>query len=290
MTANTIENICYADYYLTTENNMTNGEITKYGFPYTITKFKLYDKNPLKKVLFANCSKLKDVYFESTGSLERCMFFDCESLENVPLINVSDATDLSGMFWGCYKVDNIRIISNNATDTHQMFGFCKALKNIPEFDTSKVTDMYEMFEGCESLEEIPLLNCGSVKRMTNIIGGAIPNMLIKGFKDFGKAFTDDDLIDSSNTYADETIKFNFANNIKLYSYINVINNLYDMNLTNVTIKPKVSMNRSVWEQLPEDIKNTLYNKGWDVSLFDGYSASDEHIPSYGYRRWGKTEI
>ena len=73
------------------------------------------------------------------------MFYDCKSLETIPLLDTSQVKYMNSMFSGC-----------------------KSLREIPFLDTSNVTNMNAMFSGCESLETIdpdlfPLYDFSEVK-------------------------------------------------------------------------------------------------------------------------------
>ena len=68
----------------------------------------------------------------------RYLFFGCQSLQSVDISNLdtSNATDMSGMFWGCAALENIT------------FG--------EDFDTSKVERVSYMFADCTALSELDL--------------------------------------------------------------------------------------------------------------------------------------
>lgn len=56
------------------------------------------------------------------------MFFDCNSLASVPLLNTGNVTDMNNMFWGC-----------------------TSLAIVPMLDASKTRSIYSMFRNCSSL-------------------------------------------------------------------------------------------------------------------------------------------
>lgn len=72
------------------------------------------------------------------------------------VIDLKGTVDLSGMFEGCDKIDNInmsRLDTSSAMDMSYMFKGCSLLRNatVAGFDTEKVTRMKGMFEGCSSI-------------------------------------------------------------------------------------------------------------------------------------------
>ena len=60
------------------------------------------------------------------------MFYNCSSLQSVPLFNTINVTNMAYMFQGCYS-----------------------LQSVPLFNTQKVTNMAYMFQNCVSLNFIP---------------------------------------------------------------------------------------------------------------------------------------
>jgi len=74
--------------------------------------------------------------------------------------DTSKATDMSGMFAGCGKLDSVSFCrwwnTEKVEKMAEMFKDCKKLKEIylTGFDTGSVTDMKRMFSGCRSLEAL----------------------------------------------------------------------------------------------------------------------------------------
>lgn len=124
------------------------------------------------------------------------MFMDCSNLENAN-INTNSATNMEGLFSGCYnmitapelktsKVTSMRYmfkgdISNkmklksvplydttNVTDMYGMFYYNNQLETIPSFNTSNVTNMGGMFGECTKLKTIPQIDTSKVTNMANM--------------------------------------------------------------------------------------------------------------------------
>lgn len=98
------------------------------------------------------------------------MFYECNSLETIPLIDTSNVTDMYGMFEGCSNLQTIpQLNTSNVTNMSAMFMFCNNLQTIPEIDTSNVTNMRFMFSmrayQANHLSSLPKFNC---QKVTNI--------------------------------------------------------------------------------------------------------------------------
>lgn len=95
------------------------------------------------------------------------MFYSCEQLTNMPLIDTSSATSMEEMFAGCTNLTSVpQLVTSNVTDMSNMFAGT-SLTTIPLLDTSKVTDMFGMFSH-SSLTTIPQLDTSKVNRMANM--------------------------------------------------------------------------------------------------------------------------
>ena len=100
------------------------------------------------------------------------MFFDCSSLTTIPLLDTSNVTNMSGMFTGCSSLTTISLLdTSGVTIINHMFNGCRNLTTVPELDTSSATNMNSMFYSCSSLTTIPLLDTSSVTNMRNMFDG-----------------------------------------------------------------------------------------------------------------------
>lgn len=192
--------------------------------------------------IFRNCSNLKSVPLLDTSKVKNMgnMFFGCNSLETVPLLNTTEVTDMQSMFRNCNKLKVIpELNTSNVTNMQYMFQTCSELETVPLLDTGKSTNVYLMFRNCDNLK-----NLG-------------------GLKDLGKAYTRQS--ENYNAYSLDLIN----PNLTAESLINIINNLYDLNLTyNVSgggtlYKQKLTLgdNKS---KLSEEQIAIATNKGWNV--------------------------
>ena len=97
------------------------------------------------------------------------MFNGCYFLEELDLsnFNTNNVTNMSGMFKGCQQLKELNISNfntNNVTNMKEMFYNCSSLKelDLSNFNTNKVIDMSFMFAGCSSLEELDISNFNTI--------------------------------------------------------------------------------------------------------------------------------
>lgn len=91
------------------------------------------------------------------------MFYECRSLKNMDIssLNTEKVTDMSGLFYMCSALETIKgldtLYTSGVTNMYGMFAYCSSLTslNVADFDTSKVTNMMYMFLGCK---EVPVLD------------------------------------------------------------------------------------------------------------------------------------
>lgn len=99
----------------------------------------------------------------------RQKFLNDNNLKYMPLVDTSNATDMTAMFQSCKFLENIPVLNtSNVTNMASMFQYCSNLKTIPLLDTSNVTNMGSMFYYCEGLTSIPLLNTSNVTSFTSM--------------------------------------------------------------------------------------------------------------------------
>ena len=120
-----------------------------------------------------------------TTNLGKC-FENNKQIKTIPLLNTSNVTDMSYMFYGCTNLTTIPLLdTSNVTDMTHIFMNCSNLISIPLLNTSKITSLFEMFYGCTNLTTIPLLDTSNV---TNAF---------EAFR-FCQALTNIPLLDTSN--------------------------------------------------------------------------------------------
>ena len=124
--------------------------------------------------MFYNCYSLQSVPLFNTINVTNMqqMFFNCASLQSVPLFNTQNVTNMQQMFSGCFSLQSVPLFNTqNVTNTYQMFFNCASLQSVPLFNTQNVTIMQQMFSGCFSLNFIPNFNTALVTNFTNFANG-----------------------------------------------------------------------------------------------------------------------
>ena len=100
------------------------------------------------------------------------IFDVCKSINNLNMLDTSNATDMSSMFEGCNSLVSLDLSgfnTQNVTKMSNMFSGCRFLEsvNLSSFDTSKVTDMNGMFGMCFNLTNLDVSNFDT-KNVTNM--------------------------------------------------------------------------------------------------------------------------
>ena len=118
--------------------------------------------------MFRNCTKLTSLdttdWDTSKVNSMNQMFSGCTGLAEIKGVedwNTSACTNMMGLFYNCYKIDNLDLKQwdmSNVDTMRLMFGNCSVLKNLDTtgWDTSKVTNMNNLFFYCHGLEELDL--------------------------------------------------------------------------------------------------------------------------------------
>ena len=96
------------------------------------------------------------------------MFYQCYSLQSVPLFNTINVTNMAYMFYSCVSLQSVPLFNtSNVTNMGYMFNSCTSLQSVPLFNTINVNNMQNMFNGCLSLQSVPLFNTANVTNMVN---------------------------------------------------------------------------------------------------------------------------
>ena len=130
----------------------------------------------LEKVVFEESfKKFKPTtlssFFEELKSLT-----SISGLEN---LNTTHVTDMSKMFYNCYKLNSLDLTqfnTGNVENMNEMFYNCQNLKSLDlsAFNTAKVKNMYRMFYYCCIVKTIDLssFNTANVENMKEMFAGA----------------------------------------------------------------------------------------------------------------------
>ena len=121
--------------------------------------------------MFYNCYSLQSVPLFNTANVTNMlnMFYNCYSLQSVPLFNTANVTNMSNMFYYCSSLQSVPLFNTaNVTNKGNMFQYCTSLQSVPLFNTANVTSMAYMFQNCYSLQSVPLFNTANVTNMGNM--------------------------------------------------------------------------------------------------------------------------
>lgn len=155
------------------------------------------------------------------------MFKYCTNLVRTPNYNSSNVTDMSYMHY-----QNISLVNggnydtSNVTTMSYMHYRNDNLVNGGNYNTPNVKSFNDMYYRCENLKNVPAYRADSTNNVSNMLNRCSELENFDGLINLGKGYTQ-----KSNNYA--VYSFILGNSSKLThtSLINIINNLYDLNLT-----------------------------------------------------------
>ena len=120
--------------------------------------------------MFYNCHSLQSVPLFNTQKVTNMtnMFYNCHSLQSVPLFDTQNVNNMNGMFFNCSSLQSVPLFNTqNVANMSSMFQYCSSLQSVPLFNTQNVTSMANMFQSCYSLNFIPNFNTALVTNFTN---------------------------------------------------------------------------------------------------------------------------
>lgn len=132
--------------------------------------------------------------------------------------------------------------TNKVWDFSWMYYNCSKLKKVIQYDASSAIEIASMLYGCKDLEEF----------------GGLLNL--------GKAFTS-----KSNNYSSYTLSVNLSNKLTHESLMNIINGLYDLNLTydvangGTLYTQRVRLGGTNLNKLTEEEIQIATSKGWTLT-------------------------
>ena len=121
--------------------------------------------------LFYNCYSLQSVPLFNTSNVNSMlnMFNGCFSLQSVPLFNTANVTSMVNMFYNCTSLQSVPLFNTaNVNSMQNTFYNCYSLQSVPLLNTSNVILMSSMFANCYSLQSVPLFNTTNVTNMSNM--------------------------------------------------------------------------------------------------------------------------
>lgn len=239
----------------------------------SITKVKPLDLAGVKSLegAFQACSELVEIEgLLNTGSVANFYntFFNCYKLKKIPsVLNTTQATNMNYMFCNCRELEKIpQINTSNCTMMNYIFKGCSLIEEITGIDTSNVKTLSYAFNSCSALKRIVQLNCPNSNSISNMFDNCTALEELGGLIDLGKAFTY-----SMANAPGGRLNLSYSPNLTHDSLMNVINGLYDLNLTyNVanggTLKSQqLILGSTNLAKLTSDEIAIATNKGWNVS-------------------------
>ena len=111
-----------------------------------------------------------DLLDTSQATIVYDMFTNCINLTSLDVskFNTSSITNMSSMFFNCSGLTSLDVSNfdtSNVTDMRQMFYSCSSLTSldVSKFDTSKVTNVTRMFSHCSTLTSLDVSNFDTSK-------------------------------------------------------------------------------------------------------------------------------
>lgn len=225
--------------------------------------------------MFFSMLKVKKIYLNSfdTSNVTNMynMFYGDENLQelDVTSFDTSNVTNMEGMFTSV-NVDNLDLSSfdtSKVTNMRQMFYSYKAPNiNVGHFNTPLLTSLNRF----AYYSKIVNLNMGfdapKVNNIQDIFNGATNLETLTFATSIGKGYTQ-----KSNNYSNYKLDLSSCKNLTHDSLMDVINKLYDLNLTyNVAnggtlYTQSLTLGSTNKAKLTEEEIAIAVNKGWTVS-------------------------
>lgn len=195
------------------------------------------------------------------------MFYNNKEMIECPYFDTSNVTNMNTMFYGCSNLKTVpQFDTRNVTNMSYMFCNCSNLETVPELNTTNVTNMSSMFSGSGNLKVLPKFEAGKVTSIDTMSYNCTKLTEFGGLSNIGKAYTQ-----KTSNYTSYTVNLSRNENLTHDSLMNVINNLYDLNLTYDVANGGTLYTQSLnlgWtnrNKLTAEEIAIATNKGWNVS-------------------------
>lgn len=183
-------------------------------------------------------------------------------------------TDASYLFYGGARIDYLNEIlrlCDGVTNMQYMFYDNNVIENVILFDTGKVENMYRAFAQCPNLVSIPKCDASKVTNVSQMFYFSdFPKYInfttLGGFENLGKTYTQ-----KTANYSSYRLELSNCAFLTHESLMNVINGLYDLNLTydvangGTLYRQSLVLGATNLAKLTEEEIAIATNKGWDVS-------------------------
>ena len=191
-----------------------------------------------------------------------------EEVPEITLLNFGTYTRAINLFKNCQSLKKAPFIDTSKVSTaYSMFYDCQSLKEIPKYNTKNFTNCSSIFYNCISLETIPELDFSSCMLLgSSSFYNCSKLTNLGGFINLGKRYTK-----KTNNDSAYILDLSYCTELTHDSLMNVINNLYDLNLTyNVAGGGKLyaqslALGRTNLAKLTEEEIAIATSKGWNIT-------------------------
>lgn len=195
------------------------------------------------------------------------IFSGCKKLISINNLDLSGVNDCNGAFTNCTALTTVSGIDLlNATSIYGMFNGCSALKEVSGIVAPKATSWSGMFRNCSILETIGEIDMSAVNNTGQYFLTSMRLKNLGGFINYGKGFTQ-----KSANNSNCTLYLNNSSYLTYESLMNVINGLYDLNLTydvangGTLYTQKIQIGSTNKAKLTAEEIAIATAKGWTVS-------------------------
>ena len=211
------------------------------------------------------------------------MFYSCDGLQTMPMVDTSNVTNMRSMFEYCYNLQTIpQLDTSNVTSMYLMFSNCQKLQVIPMMDTSNAKDMRNMFSSCIKIQTIPMIDTSNATMMSNMFSScsslvSMPSLNVRSLNmdsyngffgyadlsyltDFGGFLNLKSSLESNNN-------LKRLPNLTYESCINVLNGLYDFTGNGEvpnSNQGKLKVHQNFLDKVGEEISIGVA-KGWTIT-------------------------
>jgi hypothetical protein len=251
------------EYFKLTESELAGDNSSSTRFlPKNPTKVSFYNYNSLIAVPKLDVSNYSS--FSST-------FLNCRNLR---YINIDFSKNTKAIYYftdtfaGCTLLNNIqlKLSTHYNLSLEGIFRECSSLSTVSEINTSSVLNFKNAFYFCCSLYKLCELNAKNTVVITLMFYKCYLLTEFGGLKDLGKAF-----IIETEHYDNYTLDLSYSNLLTHDSLMNVINKLYDLNLTydvangGTLYRQSLVLGSTNLAKLTDEEIKIATDKGWDVS-------------------------
>lgn len=227
----------------------------------------MFQYSPAKEldVTALNTSKVKNMS-NMFANVSQCTNF------NLGDFDTSDVINMYSMFYFCSQVNKLDVSSfdtTKVTNMSYMFSSCPKLTEIKfgdKFNTSNVTNMERLFYQGSLIDNIPALYADKCENIRTVMSYCSVLKNFGGFVNLGKAYSQKTA--NAGIYG---LTLSDSNLLTHDSLMNVINGLYDLNLSynvsggGILYPQALKLGSTNLAKLTEEEIAIATNKGWNVT-------------------------